>query len=47
VEYVADRVTVMRGARIEELGDCAEVLQRTGSDFTRALLAAVPQLVGG
>ena len=44
VEYIADRVAVMRGGRIEEQGSCAEVLQRPTCDYTRTLLAAVPRL---
>jgi peptide/nickel transport system ATP-binding protein len=46
VEYIADRVAVMRGGLIEEQGDCDEVLSRPTSEYTRTLLAAVPRLVG-
>jgi peptide/nickel transport system ATP-binding protein len=46
VEYIADRVAVMRDGRIEEQGLCADVLSRPERDYTRALLAAVPRLVG-
>jgi peptide/nickel transport system ATP-binding protein len=45
VEYVADRVVVMKSGRIEEQGACAQVLSRPASDYTRQLLAAVPRLV--
>jgi len=44
VEYIADRVAVMRAGRIEEQGACASVLARPRSDYTRALLKAVPRL---
>jgi peptide/nickel transport system ATP-binding protein len=44
VEYVADRLAVMRAGRIEEQGACAEVLERPRSEYTRSLLAAVPRL---
>jgi peptide/nickel transport system ATP-binding protein len=46
VEYIADRVAVMRGGLIEEQGACDEVLSRPATDYTRTLLAAVPRLVG-
>ena len=44
VEYVADRLVVMRGGRIEEQGACSEVLAQPRQDYTRKLLAAVPRL---
>jgi len=44
VEYIADRVAVMREGRIVEQGDCADVLLRPAEDYTRALLAAVPRM---
>jgi peptide/nickel transport system ATP-binding protein len=46
VEYIADRVAVMRGGLIEEQGACDEVLSRPATEYTRTLLAAVPRLVG-
>ena len=45
VEYIADRIAVMRAGRIEEQGACGEVLSRPTRDYTRTLLAAVPRLV--
>ncbi len=45
VEYIADRVAVMKNGRIEEQGACADVLQRPTREYTRTLLAAVPCLV--
>jgi peptide/nickel transport system ATP-binding protein len=44
VEYIADRVAVMRAGKIEEQGACADVLSRPTRDYTRSLLAAVPRL---
>jgi peptide/nickel transport system ATP-binding protein len=44
VEYVADRIAVMRNGRIEEQGPCDQVLSHPQRDYTRALLAAVPRL---
>ena len=44
VEYIADRVAVMRAGRIEEQGVCADILNRPATDYTRTLLAAVPRL---
>jgi peptide/nickel transport system ATP-binding protein len=44
VEYIADRVAVMRAGVIEEQGACAEVLSRPSREYTRTLLAAVPRL---
>ena len=45
VEYIADRIAVMRAGKIEEQGACADVLARPSTEYTRALLAAVPRLV--
>ena len=44
VEYIADRLVVMRAGRVEEQGACSEVLSRPTRDYTRQLLAAVPRL---
>ncbi|BAL96547.1 ABC transporter ATP-binding protein [Rubrivivax gelatinosus] len=45
VEYIADRIAVMQAGRIEEQGECADVLAHPQRDYTRTLLAAVPRLV--
>ena len=45
VEYIADRIAVMRAGRIEEQGACNEVLSRPTRDYTRTLLALVPRLM--
>ena len=44
MEYLADRIVMMRAGRIEEQGVCAEVLAHPQQDYTRQLLAAVPRL---
>jgi len=47
VEYIADRIVVMKAGRVEEQGACADVLRAPTRDYTRQLLAAVPRLVTG
>jgi peptide/nickel transport system ATP-binding protein len=42
---LADRIAVMQGGRIVELGDAAQVLQAPRHDYTRALLAARPRAI--
>lgn len=44
VEYVADQVAVMNRRRIAQVGSARDVLERPQSEFTRALLAAVPRI---
>ena len=44
VEYIADRVAVMRAGRIVEQGDSVAVLERPQQVYTRDLIAAVPRL---
>jgi peptide/nickel transport system ATP-binding protein len=44
VEYIADRVAVMRAGRIVEQGACAEVLERPQDPYTRNLIDSVPRL---
>jgi len=44
VEYIADRVAVMRAGRIVEEGDSASVLERPQDAYTRTLIDAVPRL---
>jgi peptide/nickel transport system ATP-binding protein len=44
VEYIADRVAVMRAGRIVEQGDSASVLEHPRDPYTRALIDAVPRL---
>jgi peptide/nickel transport system ATP-binding protein len=47
VEYLADRIAVMEGGRIIELGQADAVLHAPRQDITRRLLAAVPRLQFG
>jgi peptide/nickel transport system ATP-binding protein len=44
VEYIADRITMMNGRRIEVRGPCIDVLQRPMRARTQQLLAVVPRL---
>jgi peptide/nickel transport system ATP-binding protein len=44
VEYIADRVAVMRSGRIVEQGDSVSVLEHPQQPYTRALIDAVPRL---
>ncbi|MFY3138163.1 ABC transporter ATP-binding protein [Achromobacter xylosoxidans] len=47
VEYLADRIAVMDGGRIVELGEADTVLHAPRQDMTRRLLDAVPRLQFG
>ncbi|MDP6079596.1 MAG: ABC transporter ATP-binding protein [Arenicellales bacterium] len=47
VSAVADRVVVMQNGIIEETGNCETVLNAPTRDYTRRLLAAVPQMDPG
>ena len=44
VEYIADRVAVMRAGRIVEQGDSVAVLEHPRQAYTRDLIDAVPRL---
>lgn len=46
VAEIADRIAVMLRGRIVEQGGCADVLERPQHDYTKTLLAAVPDLAG-
>jgi peptide/nickel transport system ATP-binding protein len=44
VAQVADRVAVMRGGEIVEMGDVEQVMTRPAHAYTRALLASAPTM---
>jgi peptide/nickel transport system ATP-binding protein len=44
VEYIADRVAVMRAGAIVEQGDSVSVLEHPQQRYTRDLIDAVPRL---
>jgi oligopeptide transport system ATP-binding protein len=46
VQFVADRVGVIYGGRLVEVGETAEVMENPCHPYTRALLAAVPGRLG-
>jgi peptide/nickel transport system ATP-binding protein len=46
VEALADRIAVMYGGEVVELGDAREVLEHPAHPYTRELLAACPRLPG-
>lgn len=43
VSEISDRVAVMKTGRIVELGECDQVLHESRHDYTKALVAAVPE----
>jgi peptide/nickel transport system ATP-binding protein len=44
IDHVCDEVAVMRAGRIVEHGATAQVLQQPAHEYTRALLAAIPDI---
>ncbi|MEM9811565.1 MAG: ABC transporter ATP-binding protein [Pseudomonadota bacterium] len=44
VRHIADRVAIMQAGRIIEIGPVEEVYANPAKDYTRALLAAVPEI---
>jgi ABC-type glutathione transport system ATPase component len=47
VRYLCDRVAVMRGGRLVEMGDVLEVCETPREDYTKALIAATPEMPVG
>ncbi len=47
VEALADRIAVLYGGRVVELGEARELLERPAHRYTQELLAACPRLPGG
>lgn len=44
VQHIADRVIVMNKGRIVERGSCQEVLRHPQEEYTKRLMASVPQI---
>ncbi|MFD1918849.1 oligopeptide/dipeptide ABC transporter ATP-binding protein, partial [Paeniglutamicibacter kerguelensis] len=44
VRHISDRVATMYLGRVVELGTYADVYDRTGQPYTRALMSAAPEL---
>ena len=44
VEYLSDRMLVMKDGRMEEIGRTAEVIAYPNADYTRRLMSAVPRI---
>ena len=44
VRYLATRIAVMRAGKIVEIGSAEQVTERPAHEYTRALLAAVPEV---
>jgi len=47
VRYLCDRVAVMQGGRLVEIGECLHVCERPENAYTRQLIAATPELPAG
>ena len=45
VRYLSSNIAVMRGGRLVEVGTCDQVCGAPREDYTRALLAATPELL--
>jgi ABC-type glutathione transport system ATPase component len=46
VRYLCDRVAVMQRGRLVEMGDAVEVCESPREEYTRALIAATPEMPG-
>jgi len=44
VRYLCDRVAVMRGGRLVELGDCQQVCDAPREEYTERLIRATPEI---
>ena len=47
VRYLCDRVAVMRRGRLVEVGDAVEVCEAPREEYTKALIAATPEMPAG
>ncbi|MEM1426744.1 MAG: ABC transporter ATP-binding protein, partial [Cyanobacteria bacterium P01_H01_bin.130] len=43
VEFMSDRIAVMNQGRLEELGPAEEIYRNPATDYTKKLIAAIPQ----
>jgi peptide/nickel transport system ATP-binding protein len=44
VSYLADKIAVMQGGEIVEIGDASQILNNPQDSYTKSLLSAVPKL---
>lgn len=45
VHQVSDRIVVMNGGKIVEMGDASDVFERPTQEYTRTLIEAAPSLL--
>jgi len=43
VKFMSDRIVVMRGGKIEEMGDADEIYHHPKSEYTRTLIESIPK----
>jgi len=46
IRYISDRIVVMNKGRIEEAGDAEHIYRHPQSEYTKKLIAAIPNLQG-
>ena len=46
VKYFSDRLCVMQGGRIVEMGECDSIFQNPKDNYTKSLIKAIPQPYG-
>ena len=44
VKYMSDRLVVMRGGKIEEMGSAEEIYRNPKSEYTQSLIEAIPKI---
>ena len=44
--YMADKLMVMAGGKVVEYGSTAQVIEKPKADYTKTLLASVPEIGG-
>jgi ABC-type dipeptide/oligopeptide/nickel transport system ATPase component len=45
IKQISHRVVVMHKGRIEEMGDTEQIFERPGTDYTKRLIEAIPEVV--